>query len=451
VDPDGDDLEVIGLTSASPSPQPRPGRRGSRRRTVALAVAGVVLLGTVTAAGIALRVGSRHDRSRSSETIVLPAASPSTTANPLIPVPDAEFVGQMGLISPGVGWALNGYALYRTVDDGAHWSIITPPGTYDPIAHIYALDFLDADHAWAAVSLNSQPLRILRTADGGRLWTPILPNVCGTVLFVTALPCGSPVSIDFVDPQHGWALFSKPRSRGTLLATNDGGRTWTIVSRTPFSGALHFVDRDRGWAVTDPTDFFGIGPPGKPGGALYRTGDAGKTWQVVALPTAEAIGSLPLAVGAPQFLGHDDVVAARLVLKPANQRTIVVYSSHNSGATWTAHDAPSVIGVRFSDLDSYRFSAATASDWTLLVRSHLYATHDAGEHWTMLTPTTGRLVDVDFTTPSSGWLIAVAIAHACPDSPADRCTNFVLFRTTDGGTTWRPNSPTIGVTAERLP
>ena len=39
-----------------------------------------------------------------------------------------------------------------------------------------------------------------------------------------------------------------------------------------------------------------------------------KTWHVVTPPTSEAIGSLPLAIGAPQFFGRDQVVAARLNL-----------------------------------------------------------------------------------------------------------------------------------------
>jgi photosystem II stability/assembly factor-like uncharacterized protein len=358
----------------------------------------------------------------------------------------------MGLISPGVGWAMNGLVLYRTVDDGVHWSNITPSATYGPIGSIYAIDFLDADHAWVALSLASNPLVIFRTVDGGRSWTPTFSDPCETVSLVRAPPCGSPVSIDFLTPDHGWALFSKPRSRGTLLETNDGGRTWKVVSRTAFSGALHFVDPNVGWAVSDPSDFIGE-QPSTPGGTLYRTADGGRTWALVAAPSGEAIGSLPLAVGAPQILGRDELVVARIVLKPGptHPRSIVVYSSHDGSVTWAAHDAPSVIPVRFTDSGNYRFSAATASDWTLLVGSRLYATHDAGLHWATLTPTKGRLVDVAFTTPSRGWLIAAAAPQPCPDAPGNGCASNVLYRTTDGGRTWRPNSPVIGITADRLP
>ena len=441
-----DDLEVIG-TAVGPRPRPPRPPRSRRRTTLVLALAAALIVGGGVLAGTA----RRHDRNRGrgEPATVVPAVSPSTPTRVPSSLADAEFVGQMGLIAPGVGWALNGYALYRTVDDGAHWSNITPPGTVDPIAHIYALDFLDADHAWAAVAINSQPLRIFRTGDGGRSWRPNLPNVCGTTSLSRALPCGSPISIDFVDSLHGWSLFSVPRSRGTLLETRDGGITWRVASRTPFSGRLHFVDASNGWAVSDPSDFQVAGVPSKPGGAVYHTADGGKTWKLVIVPTPEAIGSLPLAIGAPQFLGREGIVATRLLLQPSGPRLLVVYRSLDLGTTWTMQHTPSTIHVRFTETAGYRFSAPTASDWVLLAGTKLYVTHDGGRHWTTREPTVGRPVDVDFTTPSRGWLLAMT--PSCTKNTSGPCVNSVLFRTHDGGATWQPLSPAIGITADRLP
>jgi photosystem II stability/assembly factor-like uncharacterized protein len=356
----------------------------------------------------------------------------------LIAVPDAEFIGQMGLISPGVGWALNGLALYRTVDDGAHWSDITPPGTYDPIAHIDALDFLDADHAWAAVSRNSQPLTIYRTVDGGRSWQPLIPDVCGSAPTSTGEPCGAPAAIDFIDRAHGWAVLSPRGVKGTLLATRDGGNRWKVVGDTPFAGTLHFVDPDDGWGVSSASDR-----------ALYRTNDGGKTWRVVTLPAGTAKASTPSTISAPQFFGRDDVVTAGLTVGPSEPPRITVYESRDGGSTWVTRASPPDVRADAAEVASYRFSAPTSSDWTLLVGPHLSVTHDAGHHWSTLTPTQGRLDEVDFASRSSAWLLA--LAHTCTTPPVESCTNELLLRTTDGGATWQPGSPKIGITAGRLP
>lgn len=72
-------------------------------------------------------------------------------------------------------------------------------------------------------------------------------------------------AVDFVDGQYGWAV----GHAAAILATRDGGRTWTLQNyepelEQPFLDVI-FFDRERGFAV-GAYDMF------------YKTGDGGETW-----------------------------------------------------------------------------------------------------------------------------------------------------------------------------
>jgi photosystem II stability/assembly factor-like uncharacterized protein len=439
VSADGDDLEVIDLASPTTTPATRGGRQPRVPRGPVAVVVGGIMLAAATL-GVALAHHSHDRRTKTAETIVLPTgtglpptSATSTPTTTTIVSPDAEFIAQIGVISPGVGWALNGLALYRTIDDTATWTNMTPPGVTDALAHIRVLDFLDADHAWLAVALDNQPPTIDRTSDGGRSWDAIRPDACGSTA-AAGDACGTPVAIDFIDRTRGWAVFSSNDTSGTLLATHDAGTTWTVIGPTPFVGMVHFTDASTAWGTGG-------------NGALYRTTDGAKTWRPVTVP-ADTPDATVSAIGAPQFFGRDVVVATRLTLRRTRPPVLTVYSSRDGGVTWTAQPAPADPGVNVVNDVEYRFSAATPSDWALLFGTRLWLTHDAGRHWARITPTTGLLAEIHLTAPYSAWLLA---PPANCTTPLDGCANTLLLHTTDGGRVWVSGSPTLGVTANRLP
>lgn len=72
-------------------------------------------------------------------------------------------------------------------------------------------------------------------------------------------------AVDFVDPRHGWAV----GHAGVILATTDGGDTWTIQKwgpdvETEFMD-VKFFNQNKGFAIGT----FGL---------FYKTDDGGKTW-----------------------------------------------------------------------------------------------------------------------------------------------------------------------------
>ena len=113
------------------------------------------------------------------------------------------------------GWAVGfGGTIVHTSDGGAHWSVQSAPSEW--FTSVFAQS---ASHAWVTGFDGT----ILETTDGGSTWVPR----AGVLLYgygVTLPAYASEFfkSIAFSDPQHGAAVGSD----GTILLTDDGGRTW---------------------------------------------------------------------------------------------------------------------------------------------------------------------------------------------------------------------------------
>jgi photosystem II stability/assembly factor-like uncharacterized protein len=200
-----------------------------------------------------------------------------------------------------------GAVLMRTADAGETWELLKPNTT----KHIFDLAFLDASHG---VAVGDWGL-LMYTEDGGTRWT-ILGMPEDFVLSATAEDVGLEpddtilYGVVFADDRHGWTV----GEFGTILATRDGGRTWT-QQQSPVESTLfgvHFDGAERGWAVgidsviiatTDggatwrqvpapfrERSFYDVAVSGRDGwiagdsGTLLRTSDQGMSWQVEPLP-----------------------------------------------------------------------------------------------------------------------------------------------------------------------
>jgi len=138
---------------------------------------------------------------------------------------------------------------------------------------LQAIQFVDASHGWAAGNG-----RIMATSDGGHSWTR---QYAGPAALY---------QVDFTDAAHGWAV-----GKDALLRTADGGATWTAAAEPAHSASqpggqcqgidtVHFVSPSVGYAVAGGTSGGGapvLGSLSGPvtGGHLLRTTDGGQTWQ----------------------------------------------------------------------------------------------------------------------------------------------------------------------------
>ncbi|MFD5548384.1 WD40/YVTN/BNR-like repeat-containing protein [Streptomyces goshikiensis] len=133
--------------------------------------------------------------------------------------------------------------------------------------------------AWVAGSKGT----VLRTVDGGRSWRDVSPP--GAVAEGLELR-----DIEAFDARRAVALSIGEGEASRVLRTDDGGATWSEAFRNPdpraFYDCLTFFDSRHGLAMSDPVD-------GK--FRILSTGDGGRSWEV--LPASGMPDALPGEAG----------------------------------------------------------------------------------------------------------------------------------------------------------
>ena len=102
----------------------------------------------------------------------------STSLLPVSRCAVTAFVGASDFIDSTHGWVLDTAwtpaatttSLYLTSDGGAHWRKLSTGTNFHDIQ---ALDFVSDAVGWAIGAVTSETSFLLKTADGGRTWTPI--------------------------------------------------------------------------------------------------------------------------------------------------------------------------------------------------------------------------------------------------------------------------------------
>jgi photosystem II stability/assembly factor-like uncharacterized protein len=68
------------------------------------------------------------------------------------------------------GWVTDGMSLYQTSDGGQHWAKLSPGANFKQIT---TLSFVSNTAGWAIGGQGKNSSLLLKTADGGKTWTPI--------------------------------------------------------------------------------------------------------------------------------------------------------------------------------------------------------------------------------------------------------------------------------------
>src|SRR6266513_1713989 len=122
----------------------------------------------------------------------------------------------------------------RTTDAGASWTAITlrlpPPiaGAWASLQFVFASPTLGVGVPDPDAQLAGNQAVMIRTRDGGQSWRAVAGTHVSFVLY----------AVDFSDRLHGFAAggqFEKyeERPRRGVLATGDGGRTWSVRYQSP--------------------------------------------------------------------------------------------------------------------------------------------------------------------------------------------------------------------------
>ncbi|MCD6024826.1 MAG: hypothetical protein K0Q91_1742 [Fibrobacteria bacterium] len=308
-----------------------------------------------------------------------------TLLSEFMPVQDIRF------FSASTGWVSTLFGLYRTTDGGASWALqFGFPMAWD-------FHFPTAGEGWVV----GRRGMILKTTDGGSSWR-VPANVASGVLR----------TVYFTDPSTGWMA-----QENTILRTTNAGATWGVPQNV-LGGirALHFVDGSTGWAV------------GR-GGAIRKTADGGVTWAPQSSGTSEDLLSVHFVDGMTGFISGE----GGLLLK-----------TQDGGASWTrlnsgvylplnrvvfldAQTGYAVGGGRSQAIDTtVRIAAAKGPRVPRMARAGF------GADWEeALLKQVGQQVGGMLQERWAGGMHG----YDCPRDPGAPVYR-VILRTTDGGLTW---------------
>ncbi|MFF4367605.1 WD40/YVTN/BNR-like repeat-containing protein [Streptomyces sp. NPDC001594] len=278
---------------------------------------------------------------------------------------------------------------------------------------------VDRRTAWVAGTRGT----VLRTSDGGRTWQDVSPP--GAVADGLELR-----DIEAFDARRAVALSIGEGVASRILRTEDGGATWTEAFRNPdpraFYDCLTFFDSRHGLAVSDPVD-------GK--FRILATDDGGRGWRV--LPDTGMPAALPGEAG---FAASGQCLVASgphdVRLATGGGAAARVLHSADRGLTWRVADstvpggdpARGVFALAFRDRST---GLAVGGDYRTGQASPQAAARstDGGRSWTRAATPPAAYRSGAAWYPY-GRTVALAVGPTGTDVTADAGRN---WRPLDGG------------------
>jgi photosystem II stability/assembly factor-like uncharacterized protein len=360
--------------------------------------------------------------------------------------------------------------VFKSTDGGATWGAVNA-GLANGFVSALAIDPLTPATLYAGtVSLSfSQEGGVFKSTDGGMTWQAQSVGLTNRNVLSLA-----------VDPATPTTLYAGTSGEAVLEGANvlfksvDGGGTWQMSS-TVFPVLDHALSVNA--IVIDPatpTTLYAAGgdPTGAHGGGVFKSVDAGATWQRSGLgsvyvqslaidpvsPATLYAGTGPLSgQGSPGSgvfkstdggatwqdmntgLTNPDVHA--LAIDPATPATLYagtadyqegpggVFQSTNGGVTWQAVNA----GLTTRNVFGLAIDALTPT--TLYVgtdRTSVFKSTNAGATWQE--SRTGFPFDI--SSPASSPAVAALAIDPLTPTTLYAGTGHGIFRSVDGGTTW---------------
>lgn len=302
-------------------------------------------------------------------------------------------------VSPSVVW-LSGYDgvnaglnynwYSRTINGGTSYN----SGNVFPDTNNYQLgnmEGIDANTAWVSAFQRSAPYSptnqgggvLYRTTNGGATWT----NMTAPGMYTnTATSFANWVS--FLTPNDGVANGDPVNGEFELWRTTNGGTSWTQVpgSNIPDPLASEFCIVNLYAKFGSSNIWFGTNK-----GRIYRSSDAGQTWNVASLASAPNSTVTELAFSSP----------LNGIIYASTASAFEVYRTFDGGATW-AQITPTPTGnLGRNDICSIPGTGYYASVDNQ--NQMLSYSIDNGSTWNDWGSTGIGYVCIDFANSFSGW------------------------------------------------
>lgn len=191
------------------------------------------------------------------------------------PMPGATWrsIEQLVFTTPSIGWHLDSYALRVSRDGGASWATSPLPAMLTRPAQLH---FVDVQNGWI-VDLDG---RLFASHDGGQQWAAA-PQPAGAQHWAQL--------VRFVDARTGVLVVNEGNIDTSVWHTTDGGQNWRSTNFRRGGGGrmagLVYADARTVWMAGERVV----------GESLWKSSDAGATWQPVAVPTEASIERLAFA------------------------------------------------------------------------------------------------------------------------------------------------------------
>ncbi|MEC0242262.1 YCF48-related protein [Paenibacillus dokdonensis] len=267
-----------------------------------------------------------------------------------------------------------------TLQKAAPVIINNPVSNYD----IPVIDFVTDNTGFAVKEKYGESLTLIATTDGGKSWTE------------KKLPGQFVRSLDFIDSNTGWLLIEEgcslkngmtACSKLRLLKTQNGGTAWTTQwQASSKENRIHSFTNLRRLSFQDSKNGVMLA-----NGNLYVTSDGGSHFKATAFGLKDFT---PLSMSFPK--GQTGYVTGN-VGKDAGK--LAVLKTSNRGRTWQkqleikAKESPvSSLGIQFMNENT----GWLLTNDTGMMSGEIYRTIDGGKHWkTMSTQRTGRPTPTD--------------------------------------------------------
>src|SRR5579871_3944472 len=269
-------------------------------------------------------------------------------------------------------------------------------------------------------------------------WRQIGPFRAGRVTAVAGIPGNA-------------AIYYMGTPGGGLWKTVDAGTVWTPISDTvPISsiGAVVVAQSNPNIVYFGTGDVSMVGGSVNMGNGVYRSNDAGKTWQHIGLDETEHIGNLWVDPRNP-----DVVIVAALGRTYSKNNQRGVFKTNDGGKTWRnvlhKDDVTGAVDLVFAPGNTKIGYAAmwehyTAPGGRAAIESSgfagIYKTIDSGETWTQLTEGLpgGRLGRIGVAVAGDGQKVFAIVAGGggFGGGGGGGAAAGGLYRSDDGGEHW---------------
>jgi len=226
--------------------------------------------------------------------------------------------------APNVAWASGTHGTYlRTTDAGHTWLPAQVPGAE-------ALDFRDVDAfssdlAYLLAAGPGDQSRIYKTTDAGKTWS---------LEFTNQDPKGFFDCMAFWTPNHGIAVGDPVNGKFELITTGNGGKTWTPIlpDRLPpaIAGEGAFAASGTCIAVQGENNVWSA--TGGKAARVFHSSDAGKNWTVTETPIVHGTDSAGIFSIAFRDAKHGVIAGGDYQHPDQNGANLAI--THDGGRTW---------------------------------------------------------------------------------------------------------------------